>query len=133
MSEEKPPEPPSAPLRPYLKKSERKGCVIAILMGLVCLIVGVTWAGLDGYQLDGIWWLASLIFKIFAGALLQTLHTFLGPILLISLILVVVIGGVLLGCKMRYKPPIAPPLLPRTQSEESSNQEEGKIQPGKEN
>ena len=63
----------------------------------------------------------------------------LGPILLILLILVVVIGGVWLGCKMiwlgckmRYKPPIAPPPLPRTQSEESSNQEEEKIQPGKE-
>ena len=122
MSEEKPPEPPSAPLRPYLKKSERKGCVIAILMGLVCLIVGVTWAGLDGYERDGIWWLASLIFKIIAGVLL---HTFLGPILLI----LVVVIGVGFGCKMRYKAPIAPPLLPRTQSEESSNQEEEKSNP----
>ena len=58
----------------------------------------------------------------------------LGPILLILLILVVVIGGVWLGCKMRYKPPIAPPPLPppplpRTQSEESSNQEEEKSNP----
>ena len=131
MSEEKPSEPTSAPLRPYWKMSERKGCVIALLLlGFAGLIVGVMWAGLDGYERDGIWWLASLIFKIIAGVLLHTLHTFLGPILLI---LVVVIGGVWLGCKMRYKPPIAPPPLPRTQSEESSNQEEEKIQPGKEN
>jgi len=128
MSEEKPPEAPSAPLRPYLKKSERKGCVIAMLLGFAGLFfLGVLGAGLDGYQRDGIWSLASLIFKIILGVLL---HTVLGPILLI---LVVVIGGVLLGCKMRYKPPIAPPPLPRTQSEESSNQEEEKIQPGKEN
>ena len=127
MSEEKPPEAPSAPLRPYLKKSERKGCVIAMLLGFAGLILGVMWVGLDGDQGDGIWWLASLIFKIILGVLL---HTVLGQILLI---LVPVIGGVLLACKMRYKPPIAPPPLPRTQSEESSNQEEEKIQPGKEN
>ena len=38
MSEENPPEPTSAPLRPYWRKSESKGCVIAILMGFACLI-----------------------------------------------------------------------------------------------
>ena len=132
MSEEKPPEPTSAPLRPYWNMSERKGCVIALLLlGFAGLIVGVMWAGLDGYERDGIWSLASLIFKIILGVLLHILlDTVLGPILLI---LVPVIGGVLLACKMRYKPPIAPPPLPRTQSEESSNQEEEKIQPGKEN
>ena len=124
MSEEKPPEPTSAPLRPYWKMSERKGCVIALLLlGFAGLIVGVMWAGLDGYERDGIWSLASLIFKIILGVLL---HTVLGQILLI---LVPVIGGVLLACAMRYKPPIAPPPLPRTQSEESSNQEAEPSQP----
>ena len=54
------------------------------------------------------------------------------------LMLGVVIGVVCLwnmrkGWKMGYKSPIAPQPLPRTQSEESSNQEEEKIQPGKEN
>ena len=39
MSEEKPPEQPSVPLRPYWKKSESKGCVIAMLLGFVGLIV----------------------------------------------------------------------------------------------
>ena len=106
-----------------------------MLLGFAGLIfLGVLGAGLDGYQRDEIWSLASLIFKIISGVLLHILlDTVLGPILLILLILVVVIGGVLLGCKMRYKPPIAPAPLPRTQSEESTNQEEEKIQPGKEN
>ena len=39
MSGEQPPEPPSIPLRPYWKKSESKGCVIAMLLGFVGLIV----------------------------------------------------------------------------------------------
>ena len=45
MSEEKPPEAPSAPLRPYLKKSERKGCVIAMLLGFI--IVGLIYIGVS--------------------------------------------------------------------------------------
>ena len=45
MSEEKPPEPPSAPLRPYLKKSERKGCVIAMLLGFI--IAGLIYIGVS--------------------------------------------------------------------------------------
>ena len=40
MSEEKPPEPPSAPCDPFFKNSERKGCVIALLLlGFAGLIV----------------------------------------------------------------------------------------------
>ena len=114
MSEEKPPEAPSAPLRPYLKKSERKGCVIAMLLGFAGLIV-----------LGAAPWLFYLPFIVIYP---------LWPILLMLVIVLGgVCGGVWLGCKMRYKPPIAPPPLPRTQSEESSNQEEEKIQPGKEN
>ena len=45
MSEEKPPEPPSAPLRPYLKKSERKGCVFAMLS--VFIIAGLIYIGVS--------------------------------------------------------------------------------------
>ena len=45
MSEEKPSEPTSAPLRPYLKKSERKGCVIAMLLGFI--IVGLIYIGVS--------------------------------------------------------------------------------------
>ena len=61
----------------------------------------------------------------------------------VMMILLPVLGGVIgvvclldmLGytrMKIRYNPPVAPPPLPRTQSEECSNQEEEKIQPGKE-
>ena len=40
MSEEKPPEPPSAPCDPFFKNSERMGCVIALLLlGFAGLIV----------------------------------------------------------------------------------------------
>ena len=45
MSEEKPPEAPSAPLRPYLKKSERKGCVFAMLS--VFIIAGLIYIGVS--------------------------------------------------------------------------------------
>ena len=45
MSEEKPSEPTSAPLRPYLKKSERKGCVIAMLLGFI--IAGLIYIGVS--------------------------------------------------------------------------------------
>ena len=135
MSEEKPPEPPSAPLRPYWKDSGSNGCLIAYLGFIIlCLIyIGVTWVGAAGYQRDGIWWLASLIFKLILGLFLQS---GLGPILLI---LGVVSGAVYFGRTLHNRqeigdePSIAPQALPTTQSEESSNQEEGKIQPGKEN
>ena len=45
MREEKPPEPPSAPQQPYLKKSERKGCVIAMLLGFI--IAGLIYIGVS--------------------------------------------------------------------------------------
>ena len=51
-------------------------------------------------------------------------------ITVIGSVVILVIGGVVyFGWKMRYKPPIAPPPLPRTQSEESSNQEAEPSQP----
>jgi len=55
------------------------------------------------------------------------------------LMLVVVIGAVYFGRKLRNRqeigdePPITPQPLPRTQGEDSSNQEEEKIQPENEN
>ena len=48
MSEEKPPEAPSAPLRPYLKKSERKGCVFAMLsVFIIAVIAGLIYIGVS--------------------------------------------------------------------------------------
>ena len=117
MSEEKPPEPPSAPLRPYWKDSGSKGCVIAYL--------GFIIAGLIFIGVSGGW----EVWKELAPYLFYVAVIVIYPLWPILLMLVIVLGGVWLGCKMRYKPPIAPPPLPRTQSEESSNQEEEKIQP----
>ena len=78
MSDEKPPEPPSAPLRPYWKKSESKGWVIAMLLGFA----GLIFLGALG---DG----ASYLFYLAAIVILP-----IWPILLIGGI---VSGGVSLG------------------------------------
>ena len=54
MSEEKPPEPPSTPPQPGEKKSGRKGCLLAILLGnavLIFLIAG----GFEGALQNGLW------------------------------------------------------------------------------
>ena len=54
MSEEKPPEPPSTPPQPGEKKSGRKGCLLAILLGnavLIFLIAG----GVEGALQNGLW------------------------------------------------------------------------------
>ena len=122
MSDGIPPELPPPPQQPDEKKSGSKGYVNAMLLGFIIagLIYHVVSGGLEG------WIEAAPVHFYFAVIAISLLW----PILLM---LVVVIGGVWLGCKMTYKPPIAPQPLPRTQSEESSNQEEEKIQPGKEN
>ena len=129
MSEEKPPEPPSAPLRPYWKDSGSKGCVIAYL-GFI--IAGLIFIGVSGGW--EVWKeLAPYLFYVAAGVIYL-----LWPIWLIMGIVAV---GVFLGRMKRReiggKPPTAlqplPQTLPQTQSKESSKQEEEKNQPGKEN
>ena len=120
MSDEKPPEPPSAPLRPYWKKSESKGWVIAMLLGFA----GLIFLGALG---DG----APYLFYLAAIVILP-----IWPILLIGGI---VSGGVSLGRIKRREigdqPPkedatsVASQSLPRAQSEESSNQEAEPSQP----
>ena len=129
MSEEKPSEPPSAPQPPDEKKrlnrgvSGRWGCLVAI--GL-CFAVLFSPVFLSGGEIS----IETAPFVVVLYAIMIVAIFVANPGLI--LIAVLVLGGVWLGCKMRYKPPIAPPPLPRTQSEESSNQEEEKIQPGKE-
>ena len=121
MSDEKPPEPPSAPLRPYWKKSESKGWVIAMLLGFA----GLIFLGALGDGAPYLFYLAAIVIL---------------PLWPIWLIMGIVAVGVSLGRMKRReigdKPSTAlqplPQMLPRTQSEESSNQEEEKIQPGKE-
>ena len=54
MSEEKPPEPPSTPPQPGEKKSGRKGCVIAMLLGLAGLIFLVA-GGVEEALQNGLW------------------------------------------------------------------------------
>ena len=129
MSEEKPPEAPSAPLRPYWKDSGSKGCVIAYL-GFI--IAGLIFIGVSGGW--EVWKeLAPYLFYVAAGVIYL-----LWPIWLIMGIVAV---GVFLGRMKRReigdKPPTAlqplPQTLPQTQSKESSKQEEEKNQPGKEN
>ena len=129
MSEEKPSEPTSAPLRPYLKKSERKGCVIALLLGFI--IAGLIFIGVSG---------GWEVWKESAPYLFYVAVIVIYPLWPIWLIEGIVAVGISLGRMKRReigdKPSTAlqplPQTLPRTQSEESSNQEEEKIQPGKE-
>ena len=129
MSEEKPPDPPSAPQPSDEKKrlnrgvSGRWGCLVAI--GL-CFAVLFSPVFLSGGEIS----IETAPFVVVFYAIIIAAIFVANPGLI--LIAVLVLGGVWLGCKMRYKPPTAPPPLPRTQSEESSNQEEEKIQPGKE-
>ena len=128
MSEEKPPEAPSAPLRPYWKDSGSKGCVIAYL--------GFIIAGLIFIGVSGGWevWKESAPYLFYVAVIV------IYPLWPIWLIEGIVAVGVSLGRMKRReigdKPSTAlqplPQTLPRTQSEESSNQEEEKIQPGKE-
>ena len=119
MSEEKPLEPTSAPQQPDEKKSGSKGCVIAMLLGFI--IAGLIYIGVSEGS-EGWIELGPQLFSIAIYVLWP-----------IWLMLGVVIGVVWLGCKVGKKTPIALQPLPTTQSEESSNQEEEKIQPGKEN
>ena len=96
MSEEKPPEPPSVPLRPYWKKSESKGCVIAMLLGFAGLIfLGVL--GGSGVPIEA---------APFVGVLYAI---FLLPMLPILLILVIVIVGVYFGLMKRREIGDKPP------------------------
>ena len=128
MSEEKPPEAPSAPLRPYWKDSGSKGCVISYL--------GFIIAGLIFIGVSGGW----EVWKKLAPYLFYVAVIVIYPLWPIWLIMGIVAVGVSLGRMKRReigdKPSTAlqplPQTLPRTQSEESSNQEEEKIQPGKE-
>ena len=132
MSEEKPPEAPSAPLRPYWKDSGSKGCVIAYL--------GFIIAGLIFIGVSGGW----EVWKELAPYLFYVAVIVIYPLWPIWLIMGIVAVGVSLGRMKRREigdksstalqplPQTLPQTLPRTQSEESSNQEEEKIQPGKE-
>ena len=90
MGEEKSSEPPCAPLRPYWKKSESKGCVIAMLLGFA----GLIFFGALG---DG----APYLFYLAAIVILP-----IWPILLIGSI---VSGGVSLGRMKRREIGDKPP------------------------
>ena len=119
MSEEKPPEPPSAPLRPYWKKSESKGCVIALLLGFAGLIfLGLLVSGATSVE-DAVFLVTIRV--IWGVVVLVTTPGW--QMFLISVLAIGVIWATRKRRKMGYKPPIAPQALPQTQSEESSNQE----------
>ena len=119
MSEEKPPEPPSAPLRPYWKKSESKGCVIAMLLGFAGLIF-------LGFLVSGATSVEDAVFLVIIRVIWSVVVLVTTPgwqMFLISVLAIGVIWATRKRRKMGYKPPIAPQALPQTQSEESSNQE----------
>ena len=119
MSEEKPREPPSAPLRPYWKKSESKGYVIAMLLGFAGLIfLGFLVSGAASVE-DAVF---LVIIRVIRGVVV--LVTTPGwQMFLISVLAIGVIWAKRKRRKMGYKQPIAPQALPQTLSEESSNQE----------
>ena len=119
MREEKPPEPPSAPLRPYWKKSESKGCVIAMLLGFAGLIF-------LGFLVSGATSVEDAVFLVIIRVIWSVVVLVTTPgwqMFLISVLAIGVIWATRKRRKMGYKPPIAPQALPQTQSEESSNQE----------
>ena len=136
MSEEKPPDPPSAPQPPDEKKrlnrgvSGRWGCLVAI--GL-CFAVLFSPVFLSGGEISIE--TAPFVVVLYAIIIAAIFVANPGLILIAVLVIGVVIGVVCLRMakrrEMGYKPPIAPQPLPRTQwvLEESSNQEEEKIQP----
>ena len=99
MSEEKPPEAPSAPLRPYWKDSGSKGCVISYL-GFI--ISGLIFIGVSGGW--EVWKeLAPYLFYVAAGVIYL-----LWPIWLIMGIVTVGVGVFLGRMKRREigdKPP----------------------------
>ena len=95
-----PPEPTSAPLRPYWKKSESKGCVIAMLLGFAGLIFLGALGGSGGLIED-----APLLFYV-ASLPAFFLFDALWPILLIGGI---VSGGVSLGRMKRWEIGDQPP------------------------
>ena len=119
MSEEKPPEPPSAPQQPGEKKSGSKGCVIAMLLGFAGLMfLGFWGSGATGVE-DAFF--VVIIRVIWSVVVLVTTPG--GQMFLISVLAIGVVWATRKRRKMGYKPPIAPQALPQTQSEESSNQE----------
>ena len=136
MSEENPPDPPSAPQPPDEKKRLNRGC----LAGGGCLVaIGSCFAVffspvfLSGGEISTE--TAPLVVVFYAIMVVAIFVANPGLILIAVLVIGVVIGVVCWRMakrrEMGYKPPIAPQPLPRTQwvLEESSNQEEEKIQP----
>ena len=119
MSEEKPSVQPSAPQQPDEKKSESKGCVIAMLLGFAGLIF-------LGFLVSGATSVEDAVFLVIIRVIWGVVVLVTTPgwqMFLISVLAIGVIWATRKRRKMGYKPPIAPQALPQTQSEESSNQE----------
>ena len=125
MSEEKPSVRPSAPQQPDKKNGCSPGCFWVLVAIGLCFAVFLSPVFLSGGEVP----IESAPFAVVFYAIIIVAIFVAHPELILIAVLVI---GVVIGVvcwrmakrrEMGHKPPIAPQPLPRTQCEESSNQE----------